>query len=371
LKPIRVLVVDDSAVVRTLIARVLGEAEGIEVVASASNGRIALERIEEFEPDLVTLDIEMPELDGLETIEAIRKRGWEFPVIMFSTLTEHGGEATMRALALGASDYVAKPANVGKVSEGIAAISSELVPKVYALCEKRTRPRPAAAKAPPPPPRKLRSGADAGAAPPIDLLVIGSSTGGPQALSRLFSTLRPDLPCPIAIVQHMPPLFTRLFASQLDRASQFRVYEAQDGMLMEPGCVYIAPGDYHMTVSTTARVPKIALDQGEPENSCRPAVDTLFRSAAKAYRERTLAIVLTGMGVDGTGGARHIRDQGGRIVVQDEDTSVVWGMPGSISRAGLADLTLPLGDIADWIWDQVARESRPGRDQKAAAGDPS
>ena len=334
MKPIRVLVVDDSAVVRTLIARVLGEAEGIEVVASASNGRIALERIEEFEPDLITLDIEMPEMDGLETVETIRKRGWGMPVIMFSTLTEHGGAATMKALALGASDYVAKPANVGKVSEGIAAI-----------VERST----------------VRSRAATSNASPIDLLVIGSSTGGPQALSRVLSAMPPDLPFPIAIVQHMPPLFTRLFASQLDRASRLDVFEASDGMIMEPGCAYIAPGDYHMNVKRTARAPKVELDQGPQENSCRPAVDVLFRSAAQVYGGNVLAIVLTGMGVDGTEGARHVREHGGRIVVQDEETSVVWGMPGSISRAGLADLTLPLGEIADWVVTQVAKDKKPAQ----------
>lgn len=361
MRPIRVLVVDDSAVVRTLIARVLGEAEGIEVVASASNGRIALERIEEFEPDLITLDIEMPEMDGLETVETIRKRGWGMPVIMFSTLSEHGGAATMKALALGASDYVAKPANVGKVSEGIAAISRELVPKVLALCEKKSTRAAEKPVAPTVERSPLRPRAGTIDVPSVDLLVIGSSTGGPQALSRVLSAMPPDLPFPIAIVQHMPPLFTRLFASQLDRASRLEVFEATDGMIMEPGCAYVAPGDYHMKVRRTARVPKVELDQGPQENSCRPAVDVLFRSAAKVYGGNVLAIVLTGMGVDGTEGARHVRDHGGRIVVQDEETSVVWGMPGSISRAGLADLTLPLGEIADWVVTQVTKDKKRAR----------
>jgi two-component system chemotaxis response regulator CheB len=361
LKPVRVLVVDDSAVVRTLIARVLGQAEGIEVVASASNGRIALERIEEFEPDLITLDIEMPEMDGLETVETIRKRGWGMPVIMFSTLTEHGGAATMKALALGASDYVAKPANVGKVSEGIAAISRELVPKVLALCEKKITRAVAKPVVPSVERSPLRPRVATTDVPPVDLLAIGSSTGGPQALSRVLSSMPPDLPFPIAIVQHMPPLFTRLFASQLDRASRLDVFEASDGMIMEPGCAYVAPGDYHMSVRRTARVPKVELDQGPQENSCRPAVDVLFRSAAKVYGGNVLAIVLTGMGVDGTEGARHVRDHGGRIVVQDEETSVVWGMPGSISRAGLADLTLPLGEIADWVVTQVTKDKKSAR----------
>jgi two-component system chemotaxis response regulator CheB len=307
---------------------------------------------------------------------------------MFSTLTERGASATLDALARGASDYVSKPSNVGGIAEGMERVRSELVPKVKALCARvldrdaarlpRTRPLPGtnpaaagiarsatAASALARPIRQL-GGPVAGvpAAPrraggPVEILAIGVSTGGPSALAELLPTLPATLPVPVVIVQHMPPVFTALLSQRLDTLGPLHVVEAEAGMLLEPGTVYLAPGgDRHTQVRRDASGVRIALVDSPPEHSCRPAVDVLFRSVTAVYGGAALVVVLTGMGQDGSGAAPALHAAGSRIVIQDEATSVVWGMPGAIARAGLADEVLPLAAIGPAVVRHIRSHRR-------------
>ncbi|MGY1682793.1 protein-glutamate methylesterase/protein-glutamine glutaminase [Geodermatophilus sp. SYSU D01176] len=358
--PIRVLVVDDSVVVRKIVTDVLSEDPAIEVVGTAVNGRIAVAKLEALKPDLVTMDIEMPEMNGIEAVRAIRAiragaggggagRGHSrVPIIMFSTLTERGASATLDALSAGANDYVTKPANVGSVAQSMESVRQQLTPKIKALTGRPTTPAPARAAAPapaavrPPAPR-------VGPVKQPAVLVIGSSTGGPEALAKVLPVLPASLPVPILLVQHMPPVFTRQFAQRLDRLCALRVVEAVDGTPLVPGTVHLAPGDHHLTIRKTPRGLQTALDQSPPENFCRPAVDPLFRSAVEAFDGAVLGVVLTGMGADGRTGAGRIREGGGAVVVQDQATSVVWGMPGAVATAGFADEVLPLDRVAEAI----------------------
>jgi two-component system, chemotaxis family, protein-glutamate methylesterase/glutaminase len=360
---IRILVVDDSVVMRRLITDALAIDPELEIVGTAPNGRIGLQKIAQLNPDVVTMDIEMPELDGLATLKELRPRYPRLPVIMFSTLTERGGQSTLEALARGASDYVTKPANVGSVTEGLGRVRDELIPKIRALVGRRS-PTPSAAKTAPPPttlppattprPAFHNDGADA--------IVIGVSTGGPVALARLLPHFPRDLHHPVLIVQHMPPVFTRLLAERLTATCQIKVVEATHGMIAEPGKAYIAPGGFHMTVKRSSGGLMLETNSDPPENSCRPAVDVLFRSAARAFGHRLVAAVLTGMGQDGTRGAAPIREAGGYVIAQDEATSVVWGMPGAVVHAGLANDVLPL----DLIAPALLRRARPASSVHAA-----
>ena len=379
---ISVLVVDDSVVVRRLIVDALTNDPGIQVVGTASNGRLALAKIDELKPDVVTLDIEMPVLDGLGTLRELRPKHRRLPVIMFSTLTASGASATLEALAAGASDYVTKPANVGSVRESIQMVREQLIPRIYALAPRRAaggspgrpgqppaglagRPgaplRPGAAAGRPP---LAPSGATAGAAVRaakagkpgagrIDVIAVGCSTGGPDALARVIHGLPRDLPVPVVVVQHMPPIFTKMFADRLDRASAVHVVEAVANSPLVAGTVYIAPGDKHLEVVRRGTAVLTKLHEGPPENSCRPAVDPLFRSVATVFGAHALTLVLTGMGQDGKRGCEALAAVGSEIVVQDEETSVVWGMPGAVAVAGLADAVLPLGLISDALLARV------------------
>ena len=350
---IRVLIVDDAVVIRRLVGDVLGSDPDIEVVGTAANGRIALQKITQCNPDVVTMDVEMPDMNGIETVREVRKTWPKLPVIMFSTLTERGGAATLDALAAGASDYVTKPANVGSVTAGLEAVRRDLIPKIKALAGRVSLPPPRAAVAPVPVPAAK---APAPVAPfpavrgtgggGIDILTIGVSTGGPNALAAMLPSLPKSLPVPVVIVQHMPPMFTRLLAERLNAQCGLEILEGQAGLPVVPGRVYIAPGDYHMVLERQGTRHVLALNQAPPENSCRPAVDVLFRSVVEHFGGRTLGVILTGMGQDGLRGCELIREAGGQVLAQDEATSVVWGMPGFVARAGLADRVLPLDMIA-------------------------
>jgi two-component system chemotaxis response regulator CheB len=372
---IRVLVVDDAVVIRRLVSDVLNGEADIDVVGTAANGRIALQKIAQVNPDVITLDVEMPDMDGIETLRQIRQTWTKLPVIMFSTLTERGAAATLDALSAGASDYVTKPANVGSVTTALARVRAELVPKIRALTGRAevaepppssqpgsTRPASgapaaagvAAAPAAAAPPRPVRSSIARSAHHEPEIVAIGVSTGGPNALAALLPALPENFPVPIVVVQHMPPMFTQLLAARLDSQAKVRVVEGKAGTLLEPRTVYIAPGDFHMELQrqgTTAV--QIVLTQAPPENSCRPAVDVLFRSVARVYANRILGVILTGMGQDGLRGAELIHEAGGRVLAQDEASSVVWGMPGYVVRAGLADRVLPLHGIAAEIVRRV------------------
>jgi two-component system chemotaxis response regulator CheB len=359
---IRVLVVDDSVVVRRLIVDALSDVPGVEVVGTAANGLLAQSRIDHLKPDAVTMDIEMPQMNGIEAVRELRKRHPRLPVIMFSTLSAAGASATLEALAAGATDYVTKPSNVGSIAESVAAVRDQLVPKIRMLANRSAPARPAppikAPQRPLPPTGPSRLTAPPGkplAAGPVvrrgpqgrvDIIAIGSSTGGPDALTKVLTGLPTDLPVPVVVTQHMPPVFTRMFAERLDRSTQLTVVEAADGMAVVAGTVYIAPGDRHLVLLRRGTATVTQLTSAPPENSCRPAVDVMFRSVAQLYGASAYAAVLTGMGQDGRRGAKALRDAGAEVLAQDEQSSVVWGMPGAVVAAGLADEILPLDRIA-------------------------
>jgi two-component system chemotaxis response regulator CheB len=349
MNPIRVLIVDDSVVVRRILSEVQGADPEIEVIGTAAHGQIALQKIAQLKPDLVTLDMEMPVMDGLQTLVAIRKIDRKLPVIMFSTLTERGAAATLDALAAGANDYVTKPANVGSVTVAIERIRQELIPKIKALCGRLRPAAQARATSPLPATATSKMPAARSTGGRVDIVAIGCSTGGPNALAEVFSQLPRDLPVPIVITQHMPPLFTRLLAQRLATQSGHRVSEAAEGSLLRAGEALIAPGGFHMVVERKREGAMVRLNQEPQENSCRPAVDVMMRSVVGAYAGSTLGVILTGMGQDGLVGCTAIVKAGGRVIAQDEQTSVVWGMPGFVAGAGLAEKIVPLGCIASEI----------------------
>ncbi|HEU5474241.1 MAG TPA: chemotaxis response regulator protein-glutamate methylesterase [Actinophytocola sp.] len=348
---ISVLVVDDSTVIRRLVTDVLSSDPGIRVIGTAPNGKIALEKIQRLQPDLVTLDVEMPVLDGVSTVRELRKTNPKLPVIMFSTLTSVGADATLAALAAGASDYVTKPANVGSFAESLASVREQLIPRIHALT---ARPLPRMRPAKPAPRRGAPTRPEA-STEAIQAVVIAASTGGPEALRTVLTCLPGSLPVPVLVVQHMPPVFTDMLAKRIDVTSQLRVAEAKNNEPVLPGRVYIAPGDHHLEVVRVGGQLRTKLHDGPKENHCRPAADVLFRSAAKIFGGAVLGVVLTGMGQDGKRGSEALAAGGARVIVQDEQTSVVWGMPGVVADAGLADAVLPIGEMANNITALVTR----------------
>lgn len=359
MRKIRVLIIDDAVVIRRLLTDILTEDPALEVVGAAATGTIGLAKISQVKPDLVTLDIEMPGLSGLETLVEIRKLYPTLPVIMFSTLTERGASATLDALALGASDYVTKPSNTGSMAAGVQAVRDALIPKIKGLCGRLLGGPPPAAGAPPA--RISRPVAATRTPSRVDILAIGVSTGGPNALAALLPELPATFPLPIVIVQHMPAVFTKLLAQRLDAKAAIRVAEGAAGHVLEPGVAWIAPGGFHMEVMRERGMVKLRTTEAPPENSCRPAVDPLFRSVADVYGAKTLAVVLTGMGYDGLRGCERLREVGGAILAQDEATSVVWGMPGAV--AAIADKILPL----DQLGLEILRRAAVGRTTERAA----
>ena len=342
----RVLIVDDAVVVRKTLSDAVWRDASLEVAGTASNGHLALIKFPLLKPDIVLLDIEMPEMDGLETVRELRKIDRRVPVIMFSTLTERGASATLEALALGATDYVTKPSNTDMAGT-LDTVSHELIPRIRALCHV--------------PDLTATPAFDLAAAgtnravqkhkvlTPVQVVAIGVSTGGPDALAHMLPTLPENLPVPVVIAQHMPPIFTTMLATRLAAKSSLPVHECKPGEPLLPGCAYIAPGDFHMVVTSEGGAAHLRAHQGPKENFCRPSVDVLFRSVAQVYGERTLAVILTGMGQDGLKGCEILGGLGARIVVQDEASSVVWGMPGFVARSGLADKILPLEQIGSEI----------------------
>ena len=367
---IRVMVVDDAVVVRSLLSRWIEDAPGLKLVAALRNGREAIERLDQAKPDVVLLDVEMPELDGISTLPRLLERRRDLIVIMASALTRDHAEVTLRALALGAADYIPKPENEGGVMTS-TSFQRELIEKIRALGTRRRRhapPPPTARRTIAPTTRRLAGAVqgtarwptvaaeDAGqggftlrpfSAVPPRVLLIGASTGGPQALIKLMSHLdAASENAPILITQHMPATFTTILAEHLSRASAKPVAEAVDGEPVLAGRVYLAPGGRHMRVARRDGTAVIALDDGTPVNFCKPAVDPLFSSAAQVWGGWNLAVILTGMGTDGTAGAAEIVAGGGSIIAQDEATSVVWGMPGSAVEAGVCSAVLPLDEIA-------------------------
>jgi two-component system chemotaxis response regulator CheB len=362
---IRVLIVDDSVVMRKILTDALREVPDIEVVGTASNGLIALQRIPQLNPDVVTLDIEMPELDGIATLREIKRLHPRLRVLMCSSLTERGASITMEALSFGADDYLTKSSQQN-TDNSISGFHNQLVPKIRQFF-KDGKGSPADCSPPDHRTPRLASSLDSATArsglslasgatpvprvshPRARAVAIGVSTGGPNALAEVIPALPRHFPLPVLIVQHMPPMFTRLLAERLQSHSQLRVVEAQAGMPVAAGTVYIAPGDFHMVVTRRGSGVEIQLNQDSMENSCRPAVDVLFRSMAAVYGGATVSAILTGMGQDGLRGVEQLRTLGGYVIAQDEASSVVWGMPGFVARAGLADSICDLKSIAPEI----------------------
>jgi two-component system chemotaxis response regulator CheB len=373
---VRVLIVDDSAVMRKIIASALQKEPSIEIAGFAANGLQAIEAVKTCNPDVVTLDIEMPEMDGLSALREIRKDNKYLPIIMFSSLTHQGAQAAVMALTAGASDYVGKPANAtGGIDDAFKVLETELIPKIIGLAKRvKTRkaregqtaeaPKPASnaalktpitqkpitpTKTSPAVATKIGKVTSGVLAKPAEAVCIGVSTGGPEALMQVFGAFNAPISVPIFIVQHMPADFTALLAARLSATGVMTVKEAEEGEIAEPGMVYIAPGGFHMTISRPGTKTIIHLNTEPPENSCRPAVDVLFRAAADVYGSSLLAVMLTGMGYDGLKGTETVKEKGGQVVAQDEATSVIWGMPGAVVQAGLADSVLPIDKITDEI----------------------
>jgi len=356
---IRVLVVDDTAVFRRIVSDALAGLPGVEVVGTASNGKLALSRIAALRPDLVTLDIEMPEMNGIEVLEAMGPAGQTAGVIVLSAVTVRGGEMTVRALELGAFDFLTKPEG-GAAADNLTLLRDRLQPMIRAFERRRDvhmmlRPGasrlPRAEAAPPrpiPAPPETVLTARRRTGPP--LVLIGVSTGGPVALASLLPALPGDLGAPVFIVQHMPALFTSPLAASLDRKSAIRVSEARDGTVAQRNCAYIAPGGMQMKLTAGQRGEVVLrLADDPPENGCKPSVDYLFRSAALQFPGRSVAAILTGMGNDGTAGLRLLKRGGCYSIAQDEASCVVFGMPKEAITAGVIDTVAPLDRIAGTI----------------------
>jgi two-component system chemotaxis response regulator CheB len=362
----RILIVDDSAVMRSLLRSVVCADTSLEVAGTAGDGQSVLQTIETLRPDLILLDVEMPVMDGLVTLRQLRARGHKMPVIMCSSLTRRGAKVTIEALACGASDYVTKPAGQASREAATRTLAQDLLPRIHALTaqlQPQPQPQPVSYNAPQLP--FTLPMAPAQKPQPVSsmpaVLVVGVSTGGPAALDLLLPALPASFPLPVLIVQHMPELFTRLFAERLNGRCHLRVREAAEGDPVRAGTIYIARGNWHMEVLGSTRAgqpPTLHLNQGPLENHCRPAVDALFRSAAAVYGSGVLALVLTGMGSDGLIGCRTIRDHGGSVLAQDQATSTVWGMPGAVAATGLAHNVLPLNAIVPEILRIASRTYR-------------
>jgi len=399
----RILIVDDSAVMRSLLRTVVISDKRLEVAGTAIDGASALRAMDTLRPDLVLLDVEMPGMNGLQTLNEMRAKGIRVPVIMCSSLTQRGAKVTIDALASGAADYVAKPAGQESREVATRTLVSDVVPKILALTAHATASHsghaPPAARSVFPfvsastttgptlsqpiltptkpsgahPANSAAHAMFSGSQPPLAqsnfpippaVVCIGVSTGGPAALDILLPAIPAGFPLPILIVQHMPELFTRLLAERLDTRCPLHVAEAAGGESVQPGNIYIAKGNWHMEVVAKERgsggsIPAaIRLNQDEPENFCRPAADVLFRTAVGVYGGKVLGVVLTGMGYDGLIGSRLIREHNGTVIAQDQATSTVWGMPGAVSQAGLAQRILPLQGIASEILRLVGRGQR-------------
>jgi two-component system chemotaxis response regulator CheB len=366
-QPYRVMVVDDSAVIRGLLTRALESDPSIQVVASVGDGRMALNTVKRADIEVAVLDIEMPVLDGLTALPQLIAAKPGLKIIMASTLTRRNADISMRALAAGAADYVTKPGSSALTTA--TDFKRELVAKVKALGQAS---RQAAGHAPPsravaaasqpaPAPRAATSHPfqlRKGMVEPFEVLAIGSSTGGPQALFKLLAGLRGNISCPVFITQHMPPTFTTILAEHITRSTGWTAAEATDREIVQRNRCYVAPGDFHMLIEAGSGGAKILrLSKEPPENFCRPSVDPMLRSLARLYGRRLTCAILTGMGHDGLKGGQAVTEAGGAIIAQDEATSVVWGMPGAVAMAGLCSAVLPVGEIAPYLCKLAMRSA--------------
>jgi len=356
---LRVLIVDDSVAVRRALGDALQRESGLEVCGTAPNGLLGLELVARSRPDVIVLDLEMPVLDGLEFLARLRAEHPRLPVLVFSGVAGHANEATLEALWRGASDYLLKPHGLTPQAMD-AFLHDEMVPRLRALAGPTltTAPRLSvvAGAAPAAP---ARTAAPRGPEPTPSVVVIGASTGGPRALATALGGLGTDFPLPIVLVQHMPAEMSEFFAAGLGSSCALPVRLATDGTVVTPGTIWVAPGGMHLQFERDGARVRFAHDHGPERNGCRPSVDPLFASAAQAYGPGVLALVLTGMGHDGLEGARAVVAAQGRVLAQDEASSVVWGMPGAVVRAGLAAAVLPLGEIGNALNSRARR--RPSR----------
>ncbi len=359
---VRVMLVDDSAVIRGLIARMIEGEPGLRIAASVGNGQMAVDRLKAHPVDVIILDIEMPVMDGLTAIPKLLEIKPDVKIIMASTLTEKNAEISLRALQAGATDYVPKPTATREIS-GSDIFKQELLEKIrqLGLVSRRAASTPDAATASPVPKARmvkplydqqvqLRPGG--GTARPR-ILAVGSSTGGPQALFQLFKDIRPDINMPVMVTQHMPATFTAILAEHIAKSTGWPCMEAADGVPLEAGHIYIAPGNFHMTVERSGAGMVIRTNQDPPENFCRPSVDPMLRSIAAEFGGAVLTVILTGMGHDGRDGAKVVAEAGGTVLAQDEATSVVWGMPGAVATAGLCEAVLPLNDLGPHVMNKL------------------
>ncbi|GAB4335100.1 MAG: chemotaxis response regulator protein-glutamate methylesterase [Desulfobulbaceae bacterium] len=351
----RILIVDDSRIFRSALQQGLSRASDIEVIGSVWNGVKALEFLRENDPDLVTLDIQMPEMDGIETLQAIQKINTERPperqigVIMLSSHTKKGADITVKALEMGAWDFIPKPEG-NDLQDNLTFLCQQLIVKIrnYAV-RVRTRPKRKQPVTTDESASRKKKKKELSCSQAIRAVLIGVSTGGPKALAELLPPLCEKITVPILIVQHMPPTFTESLAKSLNAKCRFTVSEASDDSPVLEKHVYIAPGGRHMILAGKGDETRIRILDTAPEKGCRPSVDKLFRSGAEIYRQHVIGVILTGMGTDGTEGGKQLKLHGAPILVQDEQSSVVWGMPGSACGAGIVDATLPLGEIPDAI----------------------
>jgi two-component system, chemotaxis family, protein-glutamate methylesterase/glutaminase len=364
--PMRVLVVDDTITYRKLVSEALAGERGIEVVGAAANGKIALQRIPQLRPDLLTLDLEMPEMSGLEVLQWLKKSGSDVGAIVLSGTTNQGANSTVAALGLGAFDFVLKPTG-GSFEENIVRLRKDLSQRILAYGQHKTvcrilhgPPSPSAppVKIPQPPvPHRAAQGKPAAGRP--EVVVLGISTGGPQSLTKVLPQLPANFKLPLLIVQHMPPVFTKSLADDLNRRCKVKVCEAADGQPVEGGVIMIAPGGKQMKVKNVDGSIVASLTDDPPENSCRPSVDYLFRSVSEVYGGNSIGVIMTGMGSDGTRGCRELKRLGASIIVQDQATSVVFGMPKGPIDEGIADIVAPLQDIALEIVRLAGSGGRP------------
>jgi len=359
--PIRVMVVDDSAVVRGLITRMLEAESDISVVSSVGNGKMAVDSLARNEVEVVVLDIEMPVMDGLTALPKMLEADKSIRVIMASTLTSRNADISLRALQAGAVDYIPKPSSSRELSGG-RDFGKELVEKVRTHADARRKVKGAPSSsvsrprgiAPRPAPLAANKAKDVKLRAPAlretpDIIAIGSSTGGPQALFAVLKGMHGKVKQPVVITQHMPATFTKILAEHINRMTGWTCQEATDGMTIQPGQVYLAPGDYHMVIEGAGPQKVLRLNQDPPENFCRPAVDPMLRSVVASYGRKVLTVILTGMGSDGLKGSTVVIENGGALVAQDEESSVVWGMPGAVAQAGICNAILPLDKISDYV----------------------
>lgn len=340
-RQVKVMIVDDSAVIRSILERILRSDPDIEVCGFAGNGADAVRAVGVCRPDIIVLDIEMPVMDGITALPLLLEKDPDLKILICSTLSEKGAEISLKALALGAADCILKPTGAAAVGANsdfaahllrtVLMIGASIMAAAEPVRKTETKPLPVSASGAP------------------KIIAVGSSTGGPNALMTVLADMR-DMPVPIVITQHMPATFTRILAEQIAKTTGLDCREAADGMVLEPGCAYVAAGDRHLLFVRAGDGVQVRLDDGPPEHFCRPAVDPMLRSLVRIYGNGgILAVILTGMGHDGLAGCREVAAHGGTVVAQDAESSVVWGMPGAVAGAGLCNAVLPLKDIAAWV----------------------